>query len=192
MLPIVRTQDGAQESEQAVATALDELAREGVRRMILAALEVEAEEYRQRHRDARDPRGHALVFRNGQARPRRLTVGTGTITIRAPRVNERRRVDEVRHKFISRILPPYLRRSPQVSAVPPALSSWPVHRGFPRGPTGAAGGRRGGALARRDHAPDDHLADRVRSAAARNHRPLLSYREPARPSVKTDSTCCWG
>ncbi|CAI4032123.1 hypothetical protein DNFV4_02548 [Nitrospira tepida] len=118
MLPIVRTQDGAQESEQAVATALDELAREGARRMILAALEVEAEEYRQRHRDARDPRGHALVVHNGQARPRRLTVGTGTITIRAPRGNERRRVDEVWHKFISRILPPYLRARPRSAPCP--------------------------------------------------------------------------
>jgi hypothetical protein len=45
--------------------------------MILAALEAEVEEYRQRHRDARDARGHALVVRNGAARPRRLTVGAG-------------------------------------------------------------------------------------------------------------------
>ena len=96
-----------------MATALDELARDGARRMILAALEVEVEEYRQQHRDARDPRGHALVVGNGQARPRRLTVGAGTITIRAPRANDRWRVDGVRNKFTSRILPPYLRRSPR-------------------------------------------------------------------------------
>lgn len=121
MMTIVRTQEGAQGSEQAVATALDELAREGARRMILAALEIEVEEYRQQHRDARDTRGHALVIRNGQARPRRLTVGAGTITIRAPRVNDRRSVDGVRHTFTSQILPPYLRRSPQVSAVLPLL-----------------------------------------------------------------------
>ena len=84
MMTLVRTAEGAQGSEAEVATALDELAREGARRMILAALEVEVEEYRQQHRDARDSRGHALVVRNGPARPRRLTVGSGTVTIRAP------------------------------------------------------------------------------------------------------------
>jgi hypothetical protein len=74
--------------------------------MILAALEIEVEEYQRQHRDARDRRGYALVVRNGQARPRRLTVGTGTITLRAPRVNDRRRVDGVRQRFTSQILPP--------------------------------------------------------------------------------------
>ncbi len=69
-MTIVRTTEGVQGSEPEVATALDELAREGARRMILAALEVEVEEYRQQHRDARDRRGHALVVRNGPGRPR--------------------------------------------------------------------------------------------------------------------------
>jgi putative transposase len=121
MMTIVRTQAEAQPSDPEVATALDELAREGARRMILAALEIEVEEYRQQHREARDSRGHALVVRNGQAQPRRLTVGAGTITVRAPRVNDRRCVEEVRQRFTSQILPPYLRRSPQVSAVLPLL-----------------------------------------------------------------------
>lgn len=121
MMTIVRTQTDAQQSDQEIATALDELAREGARRMILAALNIEVEEYRQQHHDARDSRGHALVVRNGQARPRRVTVGAGTITVRAPRVNDRRCVEGVRQRFTSHILPPYLRRSPQVSAVLPLL-----------------------------------------------------------------------
>ena len=98
---------------------LDELAREGARRMILAALEVEVEESRQQHRDARDRRGHALVVRNGPGRPRRLTVGSWTVTIRAPRVHDQRVVDGMRQKVTSQILPPYVRRSPKVSAVLP-------------------------------------------------------------------------
>jgi len=121
MMTIVRTPAGAQEREPEVATALDALAREGARRMILAALEVEVEEYRQQHREIRDSQGHALVVRNGQARPRRLTLGAGTITIAAPRVNDRRVLHGTRQKFTSAILPPYLRRSPQVSAVLPLL-----------------------------------------------------------------------
>jgi putative transposase len=119
MMTIVRTKAEAQASEQVVATALDELAREGARRMILAALEIEVEEYRQQHRDARDPRGHALVVRNGQARLRRLTVGAGTVTIAAPRVNDQRVLHGARQKVTSAILPPYVRRSGNVSAVLP-------------------------------------------------------------------------
>jgi len=162
MMTIVRGQERAQGSEPEEATALDELAREGARRMILAALEVEVEEYRRQHRDARDSRGYALVVRNGQARPRRLTVRTGTITLRAPRVNDRRRVDGVRQRFTSQILPPYLRRSPQVSAVLPLLYLHGLSTGdFREGAASAARRRRGGALAHRDHAPDGHLADRV-------------------------------
>jgi transposase-like protein len=121
MMTIVRTTTGVQEQEPEVATALDELAREGARRMILAALEVEVEEYRRQHHEARDSRGHALVVRNGQAQPRRVTVGAGTITIRAPRVQDQRVLNGARQKFTSAILPPYLRRSPQVSAVLPLL-----------------------------------------------------------------------
>jgi len=89
--------------------------------MILAALEIEVDEYRQQHREARDSHGHALVVRNGQAQPRRLTVGAGTITVRAPRVNDQRVLNGTRQKFTSAILPPYLRRSPQGSAVLPLL-----------------------------------------------------------------------
>jgi putative transposase len=120
MRTIVRTKAVAQESAKVVATARDELAWEGARRMILAALEVEVEEYRQQHRDARDPRGHALVVRNGQARPRRRTVGAGTVTIAAPRINDQRVLHGARQKFSSAILPPYVRRSGKVSVV------WPL------------------------------------------------------------------
>jgi putative transposase len=121
MMTIVQSNGGTQESEAAVATALDDLAREGARRMIVAALEVEVEEYLARHRSARTERGHAMVVRNGQGRPRRVTVGAGTVRIQAPRVNDQRMVDGVRQKFTSQILPPYLRRSPKVNAVLPLL-----------------------------------------------------------------------
>ena len=45
---------------------LDALAREGARRMIAAALEVEVEEYVRRFADERDENGHAKVVRNGR------------------------------------------------------------------------------------------------------------------------------
>lgn len=42
---------------------LDDLAREGARQMIAAALRIEVEDYVDRHRDERDADGRALVVR---------------------------------------------------------------------------------------------------------------------------------
>src|SRR5512132_2384313 len=106
-----------------IAVTLDELAREGARRMIAAALKVEADEYVESFADERDEDGTRLVVRNGRARERRVTVGSGTVAIRAPRVNDKRVDEETgeRKRFSSRILPAYARRSPKVTDVLPVL-----------------------------------------------------------------------
>jgi len=101
--------------------SLDELAREGARRMLQVALELEVAEYVERFRGARDERGWAQVVRNGPAREREVTLGSGAMPVRAPRVNDRRVLDGERQKFSSRILPPYVRRSPRVAEVLPLL-----------------------------------------------------------------------
>lgn len=71
---------GKTETTAAEATAipatLDELARVGAQRMIAAALQLEVEEYLTHFREARDVTGHALVVRNGTARPRPCPTGT--------------------------------------------------------------------------------------------------------------------
>jgi len=108
--------------DQELGSALDALCLEGARRMLHRALEMEVEGYLDRHRDARDEAGHALVARNGKARPRKVTIGSGTMEVSAPRVRDRR-VDEAgeRCRFTSQILPPYMRRSPKVAEVLPVL-----------------------------------------------------------------------
>jgi transposase-like protein len=90
--------------------------------MIAAALEAEVEQYVSSFAGEVDEHGHRLVVRNGRARERKLTVGSGTVPVRAPRVNDRR-VDEngERERFSSRILPAYARRSPKVTDVLPVL-----------------------------------------------------------------------
>ena len=102
---------------------LDELAREGARRMIAAALQAEADEYVERFQEERDGQGHRLVVRNGQGKERGLTVGSGTLRLRAPRVDDRREDPETgeRRRFGSAILPRYARRSPKVTDVLPLL-----------------------------------------------------------------------
>lgn len=113
--------DGVEEQAGEFSHSLDELAREGARRMLQAALEAEVATYLDQHRAERDEAGHALVVRNGRARPRKLTLGAGTVEITAPRVNDRRIVEGQRQRFTSEILPPYMRRSPKVSEVLPVL-----------------------------------------------------------------------
>ena len=102
---------------------LDDLAREGARRMIAAALEAEVGEYIAAFAEELGEDGKRLVVRNGHARERRVTVGSGTLAIRAPRVNDKRVEEDTgeRRRFGSRILPAYARRSPKVTEVLPIL-----------------------------------------------------------------------
>src|SRR5262249_36499850 len=74
--------------------------------------------YVERHRGARDEQGHALVVRNWRAATRKVTLGTGTLEVQAPRVNDRRHDEQGQHeRFTSHILPPYMRRSPKIAEV---------------------------------------------------------------------------
>jgi transposase-like protein len=101
---------------------LDEIARQGARRMLAEALEAEVADYIEAARGQRDEQGHALVMRNGHAREREILCEASSVEVKAPRVNDRR-VDEEgnRQRFKSVILPPYMRRSPKVTEVLPLL-----------------------------------------------------------------------
>jgi putative transposase len=111
------------DDRETVLLTLDDLAREGARRMIAAALEAEVEQYIASFTEEVDQDGKRLVVRNGRARERGLTVGSGTVRIRAPRVNDKRTDQESgeRRKFTSKILPAYARRSPKATEVLPVL-----------------------------------------------------------------------
>lgn len=90
--------------------------------MLAVALEAEVTAYIERHVGELDDEGHRLVVRNGHAQPRQVTMGSGTVEVRAPRVNDRRVDDEGRRqRFTSELLPPYMRRSPKVAEVLPVL-----------------------------------------------------------------------
>ena len=111
------------EGSEEIRVTLDELAREGARQMIAAALEAEVDAYVESFADELDENGHRLVVRNGCGKDRRVTVGSGTLALRAPRVNDKRLDEETgeRKRFSSRILPRYARRSPKVTDVLPVL-----------------------------------------------------------------------
>jgi len=120
MLKVVEKQDAREAGEELLP--LDEIAREGARRMLIEALKAEADDYVERHRGERDEHGRALVVRNGRGQGRKLTLGAGTVELKAPRVDDRRRDEQGgRQRFTSRILPRYMRRSPKVAEVLPIL-----------------------------------------------------------------------
>ena len=92
--------------------SLDEVIRHGVQRILAGALEREIQLLIARCAHLKDHKGHRLVVKNGVAKPRKIICGSGTVEVRAPRVHDRRKG----HKFTSKILPPYLRKTPAVEA----------------------------------------------------------------------------
>ncbi len=119
---MLRVVEKPTEENQELRTTLDELLQRGALQMLHQALEAEVEDYITRHRGTRDERGRAQVVRNGKAPARQLVTGSGTLEVRAPRVNDRR-VDAggQRQRFTSEILPSYMRRAPKVTEVLPIL-----------------------------------------------------------------------
>jgi len=119
MLRVLADEDAGAE----MTLALDEICREGARRMLAAALEAERDAYLAGFADERDVDGHRLVVGNGRARPRVIATGAGPIAVEAPRVNDRRVVEVTgeRLRFRSQILAPWCRKSPKVSEVLPLM-----------------------------------------------------------------------
>jgi transposase-like protein len=120
MLRVVTDEPTREEPPRSV---LDELVREGARRMLAVALEAEVDAYIEAHADERDECDRRLVVRNGHAEPRKITTGAGPIEIEAPRVNDKRVDEETgeRMRFSSSIIPPWCRKSPKVAEVLPLM-----------------------------------------------------------------------
>jgi putative transposase len=102
---------------------LDEICRDGARRMLAVALEAEVDAYLAELVDERDEEGHRLVRRNGHAKAREIQTVAGAVEIRQPRVNDRRVDPESGGKmaFKSSLIPPWCRKSPKVTEVLPLL-----------------------------------------------------------------------
>lgn len=103
-------------------TTLDSLVKEGARRMLALALEVEVSTFLERHDSLRDARGRRVVIRNGYLPERTVATGAGGIEVKAPRVRDLRGTDhDDSVTFSSSILPKYLRRSKVIDELIPWL-----------------------------------------------------------------------
>jgi transposase-like protein len=102
---------------------IDELVREGARRMLAEALQAEVDAYIAQFTDQRDERGRRLVVRNGTHQPREVLTSAGAVEVVVPRVNDRRTDPDTgqRCRFSSAILPPWCRKTPKITEVLPLL-----------------------------------------------------------------------
>jgi transposase-like protein len=98
-------------------STLDDILRNGARKLLQEAIENEVVEYIEKHQAEKDEKGRRLVTRNGSMPERDLQTGVGSVRIKQPRVNDRRDG----YSFTSNILPPYMRRVPSIDALIPAL-----------------------------------------------------------------------
>ena len=102
---------------------IDEIVREGARRMLAEALQAEVDDYIAQFTGERDEQGRRLVVRNGTHQPREVLTSAGAVEVTAPRVNDRRTDPQTggRCRFSSAILPPWCRKTPKITEVLPLL-----------------------------------------------------------------------
>ena len=92
---------------------LDAIAREGARRMLVSVLKAEVTEFL--GRQCYERKELSAGYRNGYGKQRQVTMGSGTVSVCAPRVRDSE------EPFASQVLPSYQRRSPAVKELIPEL-----------------------------------------------------------------------
>lgn len=100
---------------------LDQLVREGARKMLQAALENEVEAFLEQHAGRVDDQGRRQVVRNGHLPSREIVTGAGPLEVAQPRVRDKSVDLTERVRFSSSILPPYLRKSRSIEELIPWL-----------------------------------------------------------------------
>jgi putative transposase len=101
---------------------LDEIVRQGAEEMLARMLEIEIQEFLERHGRVVDGEGRRQVVRNGYLPEREVLTGAGALRFKQPRAVDRREVgSEDRARFTSSVLPPYLRRSKNIDDLIPWL-----------------------------------------------------------------------
>jgi putative transposase len=98
---------------------LDEILKEGARKMLQAAIEAEVAEFINKYSSYVDGNGRRIVTRNGHMPEREIHTGIGSIAIKRPRVDDRALSEEQR--FTSMVLPRYIRKAPTIEKLVPML-----------------------------------------------------------------------
>jgi len=94
-------------------TSLEDVLRQGAKKMLCYAIENEVDEFIRSRKHLKDEEGRQKVKRNGYLPERQIQTGIGSLGIKKPRVRG--------EYFTSAILPKYLRRTPSIDTLIPAL-----------------------------------------------------------------------
>jgi putative transposase len=101
-----------------IGLGLDELVRRGARQIIGQVIELELAALLEQYANVRALSGKQAVVRNGYLPEREVLTGAGAVAVKVPKVRDRSGTGV---KFNSSIVPPYVRKSPRVSAALPWL-----------------------------------------------------------------------
>ena len=115
--------DGSGHEDGGSRSLIDEIVREGARRMLAEALQAEVDAYIAAHAAERDENGRRLVVRNGSHQSLEVLTSAGAVEVTVPRVNDKRTDPGTgeRQRFSSAILPPWCRKTPKITEVLPLL-----------------------------------------------------------------------
>ena len=100
---------------------LDDLVREGARRMLQSAIDAEVDAFIARYSDRLDANGRRLVVKNGSLPAREILTGAGPVEVRQGRVRDNTPDPERRVQFSASVLPAYLRRTDAIEELIPWL-----------------------------------------------------------------------
>ena len=103
---------------QEIGLGLDDLVRRGARQVIQQAIEVELAQLLEQYENVKTLHGRRAVVRNGYLPERDVLTGAGSVAVKVPKVRDRSGSGV---KFNSVLVPPYVRKSPRVSAALPWL-----------------------------------------------------------------------
>jgi len=107
---------------ESVDDPLTEIARDGARRMLAAALRAEADAFVAQYAEEMLPDGRQRVVRHGYGPERSIQTGIGALDVRRPKVRDRAAApDGDKVRFTSGILPKWARRSRSLDALLPVL-----------------------------------------------------------------------
>ena len=96
---------------------LEEKIREESRKLIESIYKDEVQQFLNRMSSIVDEKGNRLVVKNGYHKDRVVQTSCGNIEVKFPRVDDRKATE----KFVSKILPPFVRKTPTVETMIAAL-----------------------------------------------------------------------
>jgi transposase-like protein len=120
-----------QGSPEGIGMNLDDLVRRGARQVIQQAIEAELAELLAQYSNVKTLAGRQAVVRNGYLPEREVLTAAGPVAVQVPKVRDRSGTGV---KFNSAVVPPYVRKSPRVSAALP----WLYLKGISTGDMGEA------------------------------------------------------